>query len=262
VDADPNQAAVLRISLPMGPSFNRHAGAIDWIDSRLPPRPALQRSTSTRSVSCTYTGRPEPRLRSASWRVAKAACITRGGARAPVTLVPDRADRQIASAAYDPALLHGLPARAEAGPVAAAARGHNVSLCSDKLAALFGGKTRFQKPWPLADDVVSDRPALGTHDRPVGEKRGGVLRRNPRAPVPLNPEVVIAGGPVVKSPDAPFRLDAAQPVVTHGTRVVSSSQTSTNAACDGSSPCHDFSSSPRGVCVTYRKPATALTVRG
>src|SRR5262249_26313167 len=28
------QAATLRISLPMGPSFNRHAGAIDWIDSR------------------------------------------------------------------------------------------------------------------------------------------------------------------------------------------------------------------------------------
>ena len=28
------QAAVLRISLPMGPSFNRHAGLIDWIESR------------------------------------------------------------------------------------------------------------------------------------------------------------------------------------------------------------------------------------
>src|SRR2546421_314536 len=26
-------AAVLRISLPMGPSCNHHAGAIDWIDS-------------------------------------------------------------------------------------------------------------------------------------------------------------------------------------------------------------------------------------
>ena len=26
--------AILRISLPMGPSFNRHAGAIDWIQSR------------------------------------------------------------------------------------------------------------------------------------------------------------------------------------------------------------------------------------
>src|SRR5262249_32908053 len=30
---DPH-AAILRISLPMGPSFNRHAGAIDWIGSR------------------------------------------------------------------------------------------------------------------------------------------------------------------------------------------------------------------------------------
>ena len=32
-EIDP-RAAILRISLPMGPSFNRHAGAIDWIQSR------------------------------------------------------------------------------------------------------------------------------------------------------------------------------------------------------------------------------------
>jgi len=31
-ESDP-EAAILRISLPMGPSFNRHAGAIDWIQS-------------------------------------------------------------------------------------------------------------------------------------------------------------------------------------------------------------------------------------
>src|SRR6185436_5206979 len=33
LDADP-AACILRISLPMGVSFNGHAGAIDWIQSR------------------------------------------------------------------------------------------------------------------------------------------------------------------------------------------------------------------------------------
>src|SRR5256714_4202807 len=46
-------AAVLRISLPMGPSFNRHAGAIDWIQSRFrAERPATLYFDEVRS--CTY----------------------------------------------------------------------------------------------------------------------------------------------------------------------------------------------------------------
>src|ERR1700730_8934083 len=51
--ADP-AAAILRISLPMGPSFNRHAGAIDWIESRFRAgRPATLYFDEVRS--CTYT---------------------------------------------------------------------------------------------------------------------------------------------------------------------------------------------------------------
>src|SRR5271166_2633243 len=51
-EADPS-AAVLRISLPMGPSFNRHAGAIDWIQSRFrASRPATLYFDEVRS--CTY----------------------------------------------------------------------------------------------------------------------------------------------------------------------------------------------------------------
>src|SRR2546423_15143344 len=47
-------AAVLRISLPMGPSFSRHAGAIDWIDSRFRHgRPATLYFDEVRSA--TYT---------------------------------------------------------------------------------------------------------------------------------------------------------------------------------------------------------------
>ncbi len=48
-------AALLRISLPMGPSFNHHAGAIDWIQSRFrADRPATLYFDEVRS--CTYCG--------------------------------------------------------------------------------------------------------------------------------------------------------------------------------------------------------------
>src|SRR5207248_3091759 len=48
------EAALLRISLPMGPSFNRHAGAIDWIQSRFRhQRPATLYFDEVRS--CTYS---------------------------------------------------------------------------------------------------------------------------------------------------------------------------------------------------------------
>ncbi len=48
LEADP-AACILRISLPMGVSFNGHAGAIDWITSRFKSR-GRRRSTSTKSA--------------------------------------------------------------------------------------------------------------------------------------------------------------------------------------------------------------------
>src|SRR5581483_8447792 len=46
-------AAILRLALPMGPSFNQHAGAIDWIQSRFRAgRPATLYFDEVRS--CTY----------------------------------------------------------------------------------------------------------------------------------------------------------------------------------------------------------------
>src|SRR5438876_9361382 len=51
-ESDP-EAVILRISLPMGPSFNKHAGAIDWIQSRFRAgRPATLYFDEVRS--CTY----------------------------------------------------------------------------------------------------------------------------------------------------------------------------------------------------------------
>src|SRR5260370_39568600 len=48
------EACTLRISLPMGVSFNGHAGAIDWIQSRFRAgRPATLYFDEVRS--CTYT---------------------------------------------------------------------------------------------------------------------------------------------------------------------------------------------------------------
>ena len=53
LDADPT-ACILRISLPMGVSFNGHAGAIDWITSRMKKgRPATLYYDEVRTP--TYT---------------------------------------------------------------------------------------------------------------------------------------------------------------------------------------------------------------
>jgi dTDP-4-dehydrorhamnose reductase len=136
--ADPT-AALVRISLPMGPSFNRHAGAIDWIDSRFRNgRPATLYFDEVRS--CTYAddlARVCERLLAGSQ-----AGLYHGGGPRPVSLY------QIAQVVnrvggYDPALLRGCP-RLEAGPIPP--RAGNVSLCSDRLVAALGYQPF--RPWP------------------------------------------------------------------------------------------------------------------
>lgn len=119
-------AAILRISLPMGISFNGHAGAIDWIQSRFrKSRPATLYFDEVRTP--TYTS-----------------CLNRLFARllrAPVSGTfhaggPQRLSLyQIAQivnrvGGYEPALLKGCM-RAEAGPMPP--RAGDVSLNSDKL---------------------------------------------------------------------------------------------------------------------------------
>ncbi len=142
-------AALLRISLPMGPSFNRHAGAIDWIQSRFRhDRPATLYFDEVRS--CTYT---DDLNRVFEYFLAADAggVYHLGGPRA-ITLY------QIAQVinrvgGYDPALLRGCP-RHDAGPMPP--RAGNVSMNSDKLVCLLGGCPF--RPWPFdADLLPTDR---------------------------------------------------------------------------------------------------------
>jgi dTDP-4-dehydrorhamnose reductase len=137
-------AAVLRISLPMGVSFNGNAGAIDWIQSRFRAgRPATLYFDEVRS--CTYTddlNRVCERFLSGD----ESGLYHAGGPR-PITLY------QIAQVVnrvggYDPSLLKGCP-RVEAGPMPP--RAGNVSMSSAKLAALLGGDPF--RAWPVGDDL-------------------------------------------------------------------------------------------------------------
>jgi dTDP-4-dehydrorhamnose reductase len=158
-------AALLRISLPMGPSFNRHAGAIDWIQSRFQAgRPATLYFDEVRS--CTYTD--DLNLVFERFLAGEEGGLYHLGGPRAVTLY------QIAQivnrvGGYDPALLKGCPRR-EAGPIPP--RAGNVSMCSDKLITLLA-RNPFQ-PWPVGDELFpTDR--LWHLTRPAGEP--GSLQR-------------------------------------------------------------------------------------
>jgi len=157
--ADPT-AALLRISLPMGPSFNRHAGAIDWIESRFRHgRPATLYFDEVRS--CTYTDDLN-RVFAHFLAGSEAGLFHLGGPRA-ITLYQIA---QIVSrvGGYDPALLKGCP-RAEAGPIPP--RAGNVSMCSDKLIAALGRNPL--RAWP-GDESLLPADRQWHVDRPVHEK--------------------------------------------------------------------------------------------
>ena len=81
ISADCAAACILRISLPMGVSFNGHAGAIDWIQSRFKKsKPATLYFDEVRTP--TYTDCLNRAVRDACWPATWRACITpaaRGG---------------------------------------------------------------------------------------------------------------------------------------------------------------------------------------
>lgn len=168
------QACVLRISLPMGVSFNGHAGAIDWIQSRFAKdRPAtlyydeirtptytdclnllFERLIASDTVGLFHSGGPR---RLSLYEIAQ--IVNRVGG-------------------YDPRLLQGCP-RAEAGPMPP--RAGNVAMYSHKLAAAVGYEPF--DPWPLDSQwTPTDREWHFNRSGPPGsaELLAEVLYCNPR----------------------------------------------------------------------------------
>lgn len=134
------EACILRISLPMGISFNGHAGAIDWIQSRFAKnKPATLYFDEIRTptyVECLNETIEEVFVR-------KISGLFHAGGQVKLSLY------QIAQiinrvGGYDPKHLMGCP-RIEAGPIPP--RAGNVTLNSDKLARVLG-RTPFMN-WPL-----------------------------------------------------------------------------------------------------------------
>ncbi len=139
------EAAILRISLPMGPSFNRHAGAIDWIQSRFRNcRPATLYFDEVRS--CTYTDDLN-RVFELFLAGRQSGTFHAGGPRSLTLYQIAQIVNRVGG--YDPHLLKGCPRR-DAGPMPP--RAGNVSMNSDKLIGTLGHNP-FQ-PWPVGDELV------------------------------------------------------------------------------------------------------------
>ncbi len=154
------ESAILRMSLPMGPSFNRHAGAIDWIQSRFRAgRPATLYFDEVRS--CTYCDDLNPVF---EWFLTNdVRGIFHVGSPRPITLY-EIAQVVNRVGGYEPALSKGCPRR-EAGPMPP--RAGNVSMSSAKLVTAMG-RHPF-RAWPAGDDLrPTDR--RWHEDRPAHEQ--------------------------------------------------------------------------------------------
>jgi dTDP-4-dehydrorhamnose reductase len=152
-------AAILRISLPMGVSFNGHAGAIDWIQSRFAKsKPATLYYDEIRTP--TYTDCLNELL--AVLLSNDLAGVFHAGGPRPLSLY------QIAQivnrlGGYDPDLLIGC-LRHEAGPIPP--RAGDVTMDSSKLVRALGYQPF--DAWPLRDDHAPDHPHWH-NDRTSGE---------------------------------------------------------------------------------------------
>lgn len=142
-------ACLLRISLPMGISFNGHAGAVDWISSRFKQsKPATLYTDEVRTP--TYTDCMN-RLFARLLAHPLEGTFHAGGTRR-LSLYQIA---QIVSVVggYDPDCLQGCP-RVEAGPMPP--RAGDVTMDSSKLADAIGFEPF--DPWPTDDALVPTDP--------------------------------------------------------------------------------------------------------
>jgi dTDP-4-dehydrorhamnose reductase len=174
IRAELPDACTLRISLPMGVSFNGHAGAIDWIQSRFKKlRPATLYYDEVRTP--TYTDCLN-RLCEAVLAQPLTGLYHAGGPL-PLSLF------QIAQivnrvGGYDPRHLQGCP-RIDAGPIPP--RAGNVSMDSSKLTAALGYEPFHA--WPYDQSLVPTHPEWHferpAEDRASADWLAEVLYRNP-----------------------------------------------------------------------------------
>ncbi len=165
---------VLRISLPMGISFNGHAGAIDWIQSRFKKsKPATLYYDELRSP--TYTDCLNLLLEDVLQRDL-AGMYHAGGPRHLSLYQIAQVINRVGG--YAPELLHGC-LRHEAGPMPP--RAGNVTMRSEKLAAALGYEPF--SPWPWFDEHYPNDPQWHynrTATNPGGpELLASVLYKNP-----------------------------------------------------------------------------------
>ncbi len=136
-------AAILRISLPMGISFNGHAGAIDWIQSRFAKsKPATLYYDEIRTP--TYTDCLNELLVTLLTNDLAGIYHAGGPRRLSLFQIAQIVNRL---GGYDPDLLIGC-FRHEAGPMPP--RAGNVTLNSTKLVRALGYQPF--DAWPLSDD--------------------------------------------------------------------------------------------------------------
>lgn len=174
-------ACILRISLPMGISFNGHAGAIDWIASRFKQhKPATLYFDEVRSPKYTdCMNRIFERLLAKPIRGIYHAGGTRRLSLYEIAQVVN------VVGGYDPGLLKGCP-RIDAGPMPP--RAGNVTLDSTKLVEELGYEPF--DPWPFHEDLVpQDRQWHLADDRMAGsaDHVHRLLYQNPNAPGKVPP---------------------------------------------------------------------------
>lgn len=142
-------AALLRISLPMGVSFNGHAGAIDWIQSRFKkgkPATLYYDEVRTPAYADCLSG-----VCRAVLAGDLAGLYHAGGPRRLSLFQIAQIINRVGG--YDPHLLHGCFRRA-AGPMPP--RAGNVAMDSSRLAQSLGF-IPFD-PWPLDEELVPTDP--------------------------------------------------------------------------------------------------------
>jgi nucleoside-diphosphate-sugar epimerase len=168
------EACILRISLPMGVSFNGHAGAIDWIQSRFRKnRPATLYFDEIRTPAYTdCLNRLYERVLASD----VAGLYHAGGPRALSLYQIAQIVNRVGG--YDPALLMGCP-RKQAGPIPP--RAGNVTMNSQALAEALGDDPL--DAWPYDESLVPTHNNwhYAREGAPGSRERlARVLYRNPR----------------------------------------------------------------------------------